>query len=92
MGARRELWEGDHSTLDWVARQGTNKELDLVDFKCPQHLQGLSVEEVKSSLKETSLKTGAVCTRFTEDFVNDAFTNPENAKRKAAIELELDAG
>ena len=92
MGARRDLWDGDHSTLDWVARQGTIKGLDLVDFNCPQHLQGLAVEEVKSSLKESSLKTGAVCTRFTEDFVNGAFTNPEHAKRKAAIELALDAG
>ena len=80
MGARRDLWVGDHSTLDWIARQGTIKGLDLVDFNCPQHLQGLTVEEVKSSLKESSLKTGAVCTRFTEDFVNGAFTNPEHAK------------
>ena len=66
--------------------------MELSPNRCPQHLQGLNVEEVKSSLKETSLKTGAVCTRFTEDFVNGAFTNPENAKRKAAIELVLDAG
>ena len=58
MGARRDLWDGNHSTLDWVARHGTIKGLDLVDFNCPQHLQGLSVEEVKSSLKESSRRQG----------------------------------
>ena len=37
MGLRMELWTGDNSVLDWIARQGTIEGLDLVDFNCPQH-------------------------------------------------------
>ncbi len=37
MGSRRDLWTGDNSVLDWIARQGTIEGLDLVDFNCPQH-------------------------------------------------------
>ena len=48
MGARRDLWSGTNDVLGWIARQGTIKGLDLIDFNSPQHLQGLSVEEVKS--------------------------------------------
>ena len=38
MGSRRDLWTGDNSVLDWIARQGAIEGLDLVDFNCPQHL------------------------------------------------------
>ncbi len=37
MGLRRDLWTGDNSVLDRIARQGTIEGLDLVDFNCPQH-------------------------------------------------------
>ena len=91
MGARRDLWSGDNDVLDWIARQGTIKGLDLIDFNCPQHLQGRNVEEIISTLEQASLKTGAICTRFPSEFENGAFTHPEERQRKAAIELVLNA-
>ena len=92
MGARRDLWTGDNSVLDWIARQGTIEGLDLVDFNSPQHLKGYTTEKVKKALDSASLKTGAVCTRFTQEFENGAFTHPESSKRKAALDLVLNAG
>ncbi len=92
MKERLDLWSGDNNVLGWISRQGKIKGLNLVDFNSPQHLEGLTVKEIKSALENVSLKTGAVCTRFNEDFLCGAFTNPEQKKRKAAIELVLNAG
>ena len=92
MKERLDLWSGDNNVLGWISRQGKIKGLNLVDFNCPQHLEGLTVKEVKLALENVSLKTGSVCTRFNEDFLCGAFTNPEQKKRKAAIELVLKAG
>ena len=76
MGARRDLWAGDNSVLDWIARQGTIEGLDLVDFNSPQHLKGYTTEKVKKALIRLlsrleqfarglpkSLKTGHLLTR-----------------------------
>ena len=41
-----DLWDGDKGVLGWIARQGTVKGLDLVDFNYPQHLEGLEVDTV----------------------------------------------
>ena len=68
MGERLELWSGENNVLGWIARQGTIKDLKLVDFNSPQHLEGLTVKEIKSALGKVSLRTGAVCTRFPADF------------------------
>mgnify|MGYP000001956322 FL=1 len=92
MSSRRDLWTGDNSVLDWITRQGTIEGLNLVDFNCPQHLKGYTTEKVKKALDLASLQTGAVCTRFTHEFENGAFTHPESSKRKAAIDLVLNAG
>jgi len=92
MKERLDLWSGENNVLGWIARQGEIKGLKLVDFNSPQHLEGLTIKEIKSALKNVSLKTGAVCTRFTKEFECGAFTNPEPSKRRAAIELVLKAG
>ena len=49
MSSRRDLWTGDNTVLDWIARQGTIEGLNLVDFNCPQHLKGYTTEKVKKS-------------------------------------------
>jgi xylose isomerase len=36
MKDRSDLWEGPNDVFGWVARQGTIKGLDLVDFNYPQ--------------------------------------------------------
>ena len=78
--------------MDWIARQGAIEGLNLVDFNCPQHLKVYTTEKVKRALDLASLRTGAVCTRFTHEFENGAFTHPESSKRKADIDLVLNAG
>ena len=50
MSSRRDLWTGDNSVLDWIARQGAIEGLNLVDFNCPQHLNGYTTEKVKKAL------------------------------------------
>jgi Predicted sugar isomerase len=92
MGERLDLWSGENNVLGWIARQGEIKGLNLVDFNSPQHLEGLTTKEVTSALENASLGTGAVCTRFPQEFERGAFTNPEPSKRRAAIDLVLDAG
>ena len=92
MGERLDLWSGDNNVIGWIARQGKIKGLKLVDFNSPQHFEGLAAKQLKSALEEVSLSTGAVCTRFPKDFECGAFTNPEQSKRKAAIDLVLNAG
>lgn len=91
MGARVDLWSGEDAVLGWVARQGQIRGLDLVDFNCPQHLEGLAPTTVREAVTSASLLTGAVCTRFTADFENGAFTNPDPEKRSEAIDLALHA-
>jgi len=92
MKERLDLWHGENNILGWISRQGKIRGLNLVDFNSPQHLKGLTVKELKSALDNVSLRTGAICTRFTEDFRCGAFTNPEQTKRTAAIDLVLNAG
>ena len=46
MKDRPDLWDGTLDTLGMVARQGTIQGLGLVDFNYPQHLKGLSLEQV----------------------------------------------
>ena len=50
--------------LRWVARQGTVKGLDLVDFNYPQHLAAVPVEKVREALEKAGLKAGAMCMRY----------------------------
>ncbi len=92
MKERLDLWSGENNVLGWIARQGEINGLKLVDFNSPQHLEGLNTKDVKLALKNVSLATGAVCTRFPEEFKCGAFTNPERSKRRAAIDLVLKAG
>ena len=92
MGERLDLWSGEKNVLRWIARQGTIKGLKLVDFNSPQHFDGLTGKEVTSALENVSLRTGAVCTRFPAGFECGAFSNPEPSKRKAAINLVMNAG
>ena len=68
MRERLDLWSGENNVLGWIARQGTIKGLKLVDFNSPQHLEGLTVKEVTFALENVSLRTGAVCTRFPDEF------------------------
>ena len=58
MSSRRDLWTGDNSVLDWIARQGTIEGLNLVDFNCPQHLKSYTTEKVKIALDMALIPEG----------------------------------
>ena len=92
MKDRLDLWDGANSPLGWVARQGKVKGLDLVDFNFPQHLDKLSVNEVRQALALAKLKAGCVCMRYPKEMQAGAFTNPDPALRRRAIELTKEAG
>lgn len=90
MRDRPELWGGEaplNSTLGLVARQGTVAGLGLVDFNYPQHLKELSPHETREALKLAGLKAGAVCMRYEKEHQAGAFTHPDAAMRRRAIEL-----
>ena len=87
MKARLDLWDGPSDTLNLVRRQGKIKGLTMVDFNYPQHLEGLSIDDVKKALQDAGLVTGAVCMRYPSDMRAGAFTNPDSEVRNRAIQL-----
>lgn len=92
MKDRPELWSGEGGVLGWVARQGTARGLGLVDFNYPQHLDGLSHEQVRDALSKAGLRAGAVCLRFPKSMQLGAYTHPDKAVRDRAIQLTIEAG
>ena len=92
MKDRLDLWKGPNDVFGWVARQGTIKGLDLVDFNYPQHLQNLPVAKVREALEKAGLKAGTMCMRYPKELQLGAFTNPDPALRQKAIDLTLEAG
>jgi len=88
MKDRPDLWEGATlDTLGLIARQGTVAGLGLVDFNYPQHLKHVGVEDAKAALAKAGLKAGAICMRYEKEHQLGAFTHPDPALRRKAIEL-----
>ena len=92
MKDRLDLWDGPNDVFGWVARQGTIKGLDLVDFNYPQHLENVPVADAREALFKAGLKAGALCMRYPKKFQAGAFTNPNPVLRQEAIELTKEAG
>jgi len=96
MKARRDLADDDdgNDVLGWIARQGRVEGLRLVDFNYPQHLtDATDAARVLKALEAAKLRCGAVCLRFPErDFGKGAFSHPDPATRRRAVELSRKAG
>mmetsp|Transcript_39287 Transcript_39287/g.97325 ORF Transcript_39287/g.97325 Transcript_39287/m.97325 type:complete len:708 (-) Transcript_39287:172-2295(-) len=92
MKDRPELWEGAQTPLGWVARQGQVQGLGVVDFNFPQHLSGLSTEEVQAALTKAGLRAGAICLRYPKHMQAGAMTHPDERVRAEAIALTIEAG
>lgn len=92
MKDRPELWAGAQSPLGWVARQGSVEGLGLVDFNYPQHLEGLSVEQVRKALADAGLRAGAICLRYPKRMQAGAMTHPDPAVRAEAVAMTIAAG
>ena len=66
--------------------------LGLVDFNYPQHLKGITPDAAKAALDEAGLQAGAVCMRYEKAHQKGAFTHPDEAMRRQAIEMTIDGG
>jgi len=73
-----------------VARQGTVRGLDLIDFNYPQHLSDLTYEQAADALSKAGLKAGAICMRYPKEMQAGSFTHPQAAMRRKAIDLTLE--
>lgn len=93
--ARPELFDwryGVNDIRDLVRRASLVKGLDAVVFNFPEHLDKVSIEEIKQAVAETQLEVRGVNLRYPEPlFTNGAFTNPDPEIRSAGIRLTCDA-
>jgi sugar/nucleoside kinase (ribokinase family) len=92
MKDRLDLWDGPNDVFGWVARQGQVRGLDVVDFNYPQHLAGVPVDRVRAALAAAGLGAGCVCLRFPKEMQAGAYTNPDPAVRRRAVQLTVEAG
>lgn len=65
--------------------------IDYVDINYPEHLSGISLEQLETSLKENHLRLDAVNLRFRDEFLDGIFSNPNVLLRKKAVKLCLEA-
>jgi xylose isomerase len=76
------------NTLAAIGLAGQVEDLSVVDLTYPFDPAGLTVEEVGAALKQNDLRAIAVTPEiYTRRFSRGAFTNPDAAVRRAAIEL-----
>ncbi|WP_281904640.1 sugar phosphate isomerase/epimerase family protein [Phytohabitans aurantiacus] len=76
------------NTLAAIGLAGQVEDLSVVDMTYPFDPAGLTVEEVGAALKQHDLRAIAVTPEiYTRRFSRGAFTNPDAAVRRAAIDL-----
>jgi xylose isomerase len=74
------------STLEAIARAGEVGSLSVVDINYPFD-EGVTAQDVKSALARAGLRALAVTPHlYTRQFQRGAFTNPDPAVRRAALE------
>lgn len=75
------------STLEAIARAGQVGELSVLDINFPFE-EGISPQDVKAALQRAGLRALAVTPAiYTRKFQRGAFTNPDPAIRREAIDL-----
>lgn len=90
--ARPELFWGDSrrpGTADCLGRAATVAGLDTVDLNFPDHLDGLSPRDLTATLDRLGLGLNGFAMRYYGDpaYRAGAFTNPDPAVRRKAIDL-----
>ena len=80
---------GKVTTFDLLARAATVPGLSAVDLNYPDHLEGASAEETAAHLADAGLVLNGCAMRYYSDpaFRIGAFTNPDPAVRRKAIDL-----
>src|SRR3954471_5503360 len=75
------------STLEAIARAGEVGHLEARDTNSP-FTEGVTADEVKDALSAAGLRTWCITPHiYTRDFTRGAFTNPDPAVRRRALEL-----
>lgn len=86
------FWPGRHgsvTTLDLIDRAATVEGLTAVDLNFPQQVEGLASAALHARMEEHGLTLNGYAMRYNgeADFSAGAFTNPDPAIRKRAIDL-----
>ncbi len=92
MLARPDLWPHGLDTLGRIRRAGSVEGLDLVDLNYPQHLEGVSRHDLVAALEAAGLGVGAINLRYEDGFLDGAFTHPDAATRRKAVDVTIEAG
>jgi xylose isomerase len=87
---RNGNWNGHKpTTLDLIARASIVKGLTAVDLNYPDHLQNISVSDLKKSLADHNIALNGFALRYYTEpaFKLGAFTHPDKTVRRSAIDL-----
>jgi xylose isomerase len=87
-----DYWKHKNSkvtTLDLIERAGTVAGLNAVDLNYPDHLEGLTETDLAEHLKARGIALNGYAMRYysDKDFKLGAFTHPDAAIRRKAIDL-----
>lgn len=77
------------STVDLIGRAAKVEGLNAVDLNYPDHLQGAALADLKNCMDGNGIGLNGFAMRYYTDpgFKLGAFTNPDKAVRRAAIDL-----
>ena len=76
------------STLEAIERAGAVGDLEVLDINYPFSDPDMTVAEVRSALERAGLSTWCVTPHiYTREFTSGAFTNPDPAVRRRALEI-----
>jgi xylose isomerase len=95
---RNGNWQGRKpSTLDLIVRAAEVKGLTALDLNYPDHVQNVSLQDLKSAMSANDITLNGLALRYYTEpgFKLGAFTHPDKAVRRAAIDLTkagIDAG
>jgi xylose isomerase len=76
------------STLEAIQRAGAVGDLEVLDVNYPFSDPDITVDEVQSALTASGLSAATITPHiYTREFVAGAFTNPDPAVRRRAVEI-----
>jgi xylose isomerase len=90
VGAER-YWPGKNqiTTVDLLERAASVDALNAADLNYPDHFEGTNVAELSSAMEKLGVRLNGFAMRYYSDpaFALGAFTSPDRAARRAAIDL-----
>lgn len=93
--ARPDLYawcSGPHDTTDLIRRAGLVQGLNSIELNYPEHFVRHTVDQVRTAVAETHLTISGINLRYDGSrFLDGGFTNPDEDKRHAAIQITCEA-